>query len=116
MVQRRAKRASREAVMVLFMAGLGSGCSGPAHVPPCTKAVQAAEARKPDAHARFGAELDGYVRSFGRNWGEAYSFSGFVLVARGEEVLYARGFGKADRESGRLPGLDTVFRVGSLTK
>ena len=43
-------------------------------------------------------------------------FSGNVLAARGEEVLFARGYGLANREHGVPNTLATKFRLGSITK
>jgi CubicO group peptidase (beta-lactamase class C family) len=42
--------------------------------------------------------------------------SGSVLIARGGEVLLAKGYGPADREHGVANGAETKFRLGSLTK
>jgi CubicO group peptidase (beta-lactamase class C family) len=62
------------------------------------------------------AGLDAYLDQKGATWGEAYAFSGFVLVTQGEKVLYARGGGKVDREGEALIDADTNFRIGSVTK
>ena len=45
-----------------------------------------------------------------------FGFSGSVLLAVGDEVRLARGYGVADRESKRPNRSDTVFRLGSVTK
>ena len=47
---------------------------------------------------------------------DAGRLSGAVLVARGDSVLYERGFGEADREWGVANAPDTRFRIGSVTK
>ena len=47
---------------------------------------------------------------------EAAKCSGLVFVARGEEVLYERGFGLADRENRRAWTRSTLAPVGSITK
>jgi CubicO group peptidase (beta-lactamase class C family) len=39
-----------------------------------------------------------------------------VAVVSGERVVYAKGFGVADSETGQLVTPDTLFRVGSTTK
>ena len=44
------------------------------------------------------------------------TFSGAVLVARGDERLFARAYGMADREAGRRNTLDTPFNLGSMNK
>ena len=66
--------------------------------------------------AKFEADLDAYIASFGTQWGEAYRFSGFVLVTQRGEPVYAKGFGLADRDARATPNADTTFRVGSVTK
>jgi CubicO group peptidase (beta-lactamase class C family) len=43
-------------------------------------------------------------------------FSGSILVARGDEVLLARGYGYADREREIQNAPDTRFRLASITK
>ncbi|HSL45036.1 MAG TPA: serine hydrolase [Anaerolineales bacterium] len=43
-------------------------------------------------------------------------FMGAVLVARGDEVLFQGGYGKADLELDVPNTPETVFRIGSLTK
>jgi CubicO group peptidase (beta-lactamase class C family) len=43
-------------------------------------------------------------------------FSGAVLVARGDEVIYAGAVGLADRTTGRINTLDTPFNLGSINK
>lgn len=44
------------------------------------------------------------------------AFMGTVLVARGDEILLNKGFGKENIEQNSLNGPDTKFRIGSLTK
>jgi CubicO group peptidase (beta-lactamase class C family) len=44
------------------------------------------------------------------------NFAGAVLVARGDEVLFQGGYGKADLELDVPNTPETVFRLGSLTK
>ncbi|MBO9502374.1 serine hydrolase domain-containing protein [Brevundimonas sp. A19_0] len=43
-------------------------------------------------------------------------FTGGVLVARGDEVLFRQVYGMADREAGRAFTLDTPFRLASVSK
>ena len=66
--------------------------------------------------AHLTAELDRFIASHGRNWGPAYAYSGFVLVAHAGEVIYGRGFGLADRQARVVPSAATSFRIGSATK
>jgi CubicO group peptidase (beta-lactamase class C family) len=47
---------------------------------------------------------------------EAGRFSGAVLVARGDELIFAQAVGLADRESGRANSLDTPINLGSINK
>jgi CubicO group peptidase (beta-lactamase class C family)/formylglycine-generating enzyme required for sulfatase activity len=56
------------------------------------------------------------VSSFGKTWGEAEAFNGYLAVAHGGDVVFAKAYGKADRETGAPADLDTRFRLGSLTK
>jgi CubicO group peptidase (beta-lactamase class C family) len=43
-------------------------------------------------------------------------FAGVVQVQKGEQTLYARGFGEADRRSHAADGLHTRFNLASITK
>lgn len=47
---------------------------------------------------------------------ETLGFAGVVLVARGDDVLLARGYGSADDEAGRPWTAATVSTTGSITK
>ena len=47
---------------------------------------------------------------------EKLGFAGVVLVARGDEPLFAEGFGLADRERGLRWSPGTVSDIGSITK
>ncbi len=60
----------------------------------------------------FGSEVDQLVRSY-RNLD---IFSGVVLVAEKDEILYHRAFGLANREAEIPNTLDTKFDVGSMNK
>lgn len=64
----------------------------------------------------FGEKVDAFVASFGKTWGEAHAFHGYVLVAEKGALVYGKGFGFADRAK-KTPALaDTRFRIGSVTK
>jgi CubicO group peptidase (beta-lactamase class C family) len=39
-----------------------------------------------------------------------------IGVVRGQELVYARAFGVADRETSRPATLETIYRIGSVTK
>lgn len=43
-------------------------------------------------------------------------FSGVVLVARGDSLIFHRGYGMADRKSEEPIGLDHRFNIGSVSK
>ena len=47
---------------------------------------------------------------------EVDAFSGSVLVARGDALLYEAAFGLAERASNRPNRTDTLFDIGSITK
>lgn len=49
-------------------------------------------------------------------WGEAGRFTGGVLVARGDRVLYRQVYGYADRRLGTPLALDSRFRLASVSK
>ncbi|NJP98046.1 serine hydrolase [Nonomuraea sp. FMUSA5-5] len=56
--------------------------------------------------------MDRFVRAYA----ELGRFSGAVLVARGEKVLFTQGYGLADHERGVPNRPGTAFRIGSQTK
>jgi CubicO group peptidase (beta-lactamase class C family) len=56
--------------------------------------------------------IDGYIRSFPRH----EEFSGVVLVADGDRILFHKGYGLANRELGVPNGEKTRFQIGSVTK
>ncbi|MFA5713342.1 MAG: serine hydrolase domain-containing protein, partial [Bacteroidales bacterium] len=57
--------------------------------------------------------FDKKVEQFMARWGiEGASFA----LIRGEELLYAKGYGWADRERGERCGPHNIFRVASLSK
>lgn len=64
----------------------------------------------------FAEKVDAFVASFGKTWGEAHAFQGFVLVADKGELVYGKGFGFADRAKKTPVLADTRFRIGSVTK
>ena len=51
-----------------------------------------------------------------REYADADTFAGAVLVAEGDQVLVSAGYGAADREWGVMNSPQTKFRIGSLTK
>lgn len=64
-----------------------------------------------DEDSRLAQRLDAYLSA-----AEPNHFSGAVLVAKGDEVLFSRGYGYADHEAGTPVTPDTVFNIGSVTK
>lgn len=57
-------------------------------------------------------KMDAYVRGYVR----AGTFAGTVLVARGDRILFCKGYGMADRVRGIPNDVRTRFRLGSVTK
>jgi len=58
------------------------------------------------------------VRAFGEymKLAEAFGFSGSVLVARGDSIVLAAGYGYADQNTDIKNTQETAFDIGSLTK
>ena len=61
--------------------------------------------------SRLAQRLDTYL-----SVAEPNHFSGAVLVAKGDEILFSRGYGYADYETGVKVSSETVFNIGSVTK
>jgi CubicO group peptidase (beta-lactamase class C family) len=59
----------------------------------------------------MGQRIDRYMRKV-----EASGYAGSVLVARGKDIILARGYGLSDRENKVKETADTVFSIGSITK
>jgi len=70
----------------------------------------------PQVVAVTPAELPAVIGEHVRSEFEAGRFSGSVLVARGDDVLYGGAVGLADRGSGRANTLDTPMNLGSINK
>src|SRR5882672_5618505 len=64
------------------------------------------------ALAQDTARMDQLVQSYGAN----RQFMGSVLVARGSEVLFSKGYGSANLEWSIPNSPATKFRLGSITK
>jgi CubicO group peptidase (beta-lactamase class C family) len=60
----------------------------------------------------LGAAMDTYLT----NLPGGHSFQGAVLVARGSDVLFSKGYGLADQTTGRPNTPDTLYRIGWVTK
>ena len=61
---------------------------------------------------QFRSAADAYLTSLSRE----EKFSGTVLVATNGEVVFAKGYGLANREHGVANTTNTIFRLGSVTK
>ncbi|WP_430911207.1 serine hydrolase [Methylobacterium sp. sgz302541] len=76
---------------------------------PLPGTTRAAPAESPAPYAqRAAALIEPYL--------EAGLFSGAILVARDGKPIFRRAYGLANREWGIPNGLDTRFRIASLTK
>ena len=62
--------------------------------------------------AQDTARMDQIVQSYVAN----HTFMGSVLVARGSQVLFSKGYGSADLEWDVPDAPSTKFRLGSVTK
>lgn len=84
-----------------------TACSSaaPGSPPPSGSEIPSA----PPTGADLAARLDTAMQEFP-------TLPGVVLVARGDEVLYSRASGEADRARSSPITLDTRFRIGSITK
>ncbi len=80
-----------------------------APLPPLAATPPAAAAL---ARPHLAAQVDAYLEPLLKR----DLISGSVLLARGGEVLVAKGFGPANREWDAANGVDTKFRLGSLSK
>lgn len=76
----------------------------------CVAAPLRAPAGTPPSSLR--AKLDQYMDAAAK----VEHFMGSVLVARGDQVILARGYGMANLASGTPNAPDTEFRIGSNTK
>lgn len=78
-------------------------------------ATSAPEPRPPRAPLVVVQDLPRLTEQLGR-WGESGAFTGGVLVAKGDEVLFRQVYGHADRGLGVPLALDSRFRLASLSK
>ncbi|MBN2416349.1 beta-lactamase family protein [bacterium] len=66
----------------------------------------------PGNKAHLARLIDRYIHSF-----PPYEeFNGVILVADGNDILFHKAYGMADREFGIPNSLDTRFQIGSITK
>ena len=83
-----------------------------ASVPPLGMPVAELGAATPESDADLAGRLDALVAAEVA----AARFAGSVLVARGDALLLAKGYGLADRVRGVPNTPRTTYRIGSLTK
>src|ERR1700739_4161769 len=62
--------------------------------------------------AAVSARADGWLKSYQ----VAGDFSGGVLLAQGEKIIFQRVYGPADRQVRSLNRLETRFRIASVSK
>lgn len=61
-------------------------------------------------------EMVGRVQAFTENLVKADRFSGVVLVAKGDKVLFQQAYGYADKAKGKMNTMDTRFGLASMGK
>ena len=76
--------------------------------------VSNAQAVRADAIPAFTAAADAAFTQAAARFPEVPGFA--VAVVRGDSLVYARGFGTADREAGRPVTPETPFYIASVTK
>ena len=62
--------------------------------------------------AAVSARADGWLKSYQ----VAGDFSGVVLLAQGEKIIFQKAYGAADPQVGSLNRLETRFRIASVSK
>jgi CubicO group peptidase (beta-lactamase class C family) len=73
--------------------------------------LAAAQSSAEVVNGDLGQKIDRYLQK-----AEANGYAGSVLVARGEKIILAKGYGLADRENKVKQRTETVFSIGSITK
>lgn len=79
---------------------------------PMAVPLNSMAASGPPQTARLRSEIDQYMTADAR----VHHFMGSVLVARGDHVILAKGYGMADLKDHLPNTADTRFRIGSITK
>ena len=64
------------------------------------------------AEPKFEAAITGYLDPLLKT----NNFSGVILVAKGDRILFAKGYGYADIEQGVPNSPDTLFQIASVSK
>ncbi len=63
----------------------------------------------------LSAQLPPFIDSIGAG-DPLRTFSGYVLVAQHDQIIWRGAYGMADRTKQRVPTAETSFRIGSVTK
>ena len=98
-----------------MLAALSAGSAwlfacAPSPRPESTRSTGAVAVAPPSAG--LGAAVDAYMAPLVRS----HDFAGAVLVARGDRIVFERGYGMANAELNVPNSPTTVFRIASLTK
>jgi CubicO group peptidase (beta-lactamase class C family) len=99
----RMAKGTQMAILVALCFILYAACRAP------KSALSSGEEKTPSS---LGTLVDNYIQSFPPR----EEFSGVVLVADGNTVLFHKGYGLANREFGIPNGKETRFQIGSITK
>lgn len=92
-------------IVIYFIAAFGGS------VFVVAQARHASSPPQPAGSTALSGTLDDFLKR-----AEGFGFSGSVLVARGEKVVFRRGYGFADRRRGIPDTPETVFDIASLDK
>lgn len=92
------------------------GCSSPPSRPPANGAASDAPTDEDGAARGPRSELGDAVLALFDDSAAHGRFSGVVLVADEGRVVAEKAYGVADPKTGRATTLDTIFRVGSMSK
>lgn len=116
----RGRRLALTVLLGALTAPLGiSGCGAGGEAPrgeTIGARPSASDDARPSETADLAKWIEAYVAAFGQSWGEGYAFSGYLAVLRDGDVVFGKGYGKADRGSGVVADRSTRFRIGSITK
>ncbi len=96
-------------VLVLVACGADSGKP----VPPAVPKPRVGDLGVDPAN--LSAQLPPFIDSIGSG-DPKHAFSGYVLVAQHDQVIWRGAYGLADRKNQRVATSDTSFRIGSVTK
>jgi CubicO group peptidase (beta-lactamase class C family) len=99
-------RVSRELSALIVLTAVVCSTAGAASTGASDETAAAAASTQP----ALGDRLDRYMREMTA----AAEFSGAVIVARQGRIVFARGYGLADRSSGRRNTAQTLFRMPGM--